>query len=71
MIKVKNIKQRMHNYGFWVSLIALISLIWKTYDPNFPIQAYDEITSAVLGILVLLGIVSDPTTKSSGFLDDK
>ena len=50
--------QKIKNYGLWVSLFSLIGLIFKDYLP----ANYENIVTVILGILVALGIVSDPQT---------
>lgn len=60
---------RWQNYGLWVSIAAFIPLLLS----NFGIQVfpnYQEVVSALLGILVTAGILSNPTTSSKWFSDD-
>lgn len=72
--KVKFMSNRWKNYGLWAAIIAFIPLLLdglKVYDfsivlpPNF-----DVLAKALLGIFVLAGIISDPTTESKGYTDD-
>ena len=66
----KYLAPRLKNYGFWVSMFALIPLLAEAFGfelaPN-----YDEIITVVLSMLVMLGIVSNPTTSAKWFNDDK
>lgn len=55
------------NYGLWVSLTAALLLVIQTVGAVFGFQLapekYEEITAAVnalLGVLVVLGIISNP-----------
>lgn len=64
-------KERLKNYGLWVSVAALVALICDSYGLNILPPNYTEITTAVLGICVMLGIVNDPTTDNHWYLDDK
>ena len=62
---------RFKNYGLWVSILALIPLILNTFGIEVVSEEYQVITNTVLTILVALGIVSNPTTASKWFNDDK
>lgn len=64
-------KDRLKNYGLWVAVFSLIALICESYGLNILPPNYDEITTAILGICVMLGIVNNPTTESRWYLDDK
>lgn len=65
---------RWKNYGLWASIFAFIPLFVDAladYDilvklPN----NYDKLVMSFLGILVLAGIINNPTTSNKGFLDD-
>ncbi|MGL4345343.1 MAG: hypothetical protein ACRCTE_09105 [Cellulosilyticaceae bacterium] len=60
---------RWKNYGLWVSVAALIPLVLSSFGIHI-IPNYQEIVNAVLAILVMAGIISNPTTASRGYLDD-
>jgi len=66
---------RWKNYGLWVAILAFIPVFLdslKTYGVNVPLpENYDLLVKSILGILVLAGILNDPTTENKGFLDDK
>ncbi len=63
-----NWKVRFRHKTFWISLIALLSVLLNQLAPifNFDITIINKqltgLTETVLMILVLLGIVVDPTT---------
>lgn len=66
---------KWRNYGLWVSLTAAVLLGVQTIGAIFGVQfapeKYDEVTAAinaVLGVLVVLGIVSNPEA-GKGFKD--
>ena len=61
---------RLKNYGLWVSILALIPLILKQFGIYIIPEDYTQITTAILSILVLAGILNNPTTENKGFLDD-
>jgi len=62
---------RLKNYGLWIAVSSLFLMILQ--DLGIPItpekyQAYSEL---VFTILILLGIINNPTTENKGFGDDK
>ncbi len=66
-----DIKSRLRNYGLWVSIAAFGLLIVQTFGVDITPDKWDGITNAVLEILVLLGVINNPTTSTKGFGDDK
>lgn len=62
---------RFKNYGLWVSILSLIPLVLHAFGVNVVAEEYQAITNTVLTILVALGVVSNPTTTSKWFVDDK
>lgn len=63
-------KSRWQNYGLWVSVAALIPLVLSAFGIHM-VPDYQEIVNAVLSILVMAGIISNPTTSNKWFGDDK
>lgn len=63
--------QRFRNYGFWVSLAALIPMACQLLGITHMPDNYNDIVNAGLTLLVAAGIVSNPTTSNKGFVDDK
>lgn len=63
-------KSRWQNYGLWLSIAAVIPLLLSSFDIHM-IPNYQEIVNSVLAILVMAGIISNPTTTSHWYLDDK
>lgn len=62
---------RWKNKGLWLSIASFIALMAKTFN-LFEVPAnYDELVNTLLGILVMAGILNNPTTNNTGFLDDK
>ena len=61
---------RFKNYGLWVSVFALIPMIAKNIGVNIIPDNYNNITQAILTILVMAGILNNPTTENKGFGDD-
>ncbi|GIM29586.1 hypothetical protein CPJCM30710_22520 [Clostridium polyendosporum] len=64
-------KSRLKNYGLWVSISALIPMIFQAFGLNILPDNYKEIISTILSILVILGIINNPTTKCRWYIDDK
>ena len=62
---------RFKNYGLWVAIFAAIPLILKALGLNILPADYDQIVTAILSILVMAGIINNPTTESKWFSDDK
>lgn len=62
------IKERIKNVGFWVSLISCVFLILGAFGIEIGDETASSIINAVCSALVMLGIVSDPTS-GSGYLD--
>lgn len=56
-----NWKKRLTNYNFWISIISAVLLILQAFDISFDIAYINEIVTAVLGLLVVIGIINDPT----------
>jgi phi LC3 family holin len=71
MKMLKNLKARFKNYGFWMSLVSALGLVAKALEPvlgyHLPLDfdtSLSTVVTSVLGVLVLLGIVSNPTVGS-------
>lgn len=65
-------KNRLRNYGLWVSVAALIPLVLSAFGLNIvDEQKYMELINALLAILVGLGLINNPSTENRWFKDDK
>lgn len=62
---------RFKNYGLWISIAALIPMVLKGFNIDILPDNYQEVINAVLAILVMLGLINNPTTENKGFVDDK
>jgi uncharacterized membrane protein len=64
--------KKLKNYGLWVAIFAFIPLLLdglKVYDISIILPGnYDTLISSFLGILVLAGIISNPS-NGKGFGD--
>ncbi len=58
-------KNRLTNYNFWISIVSAVLLIFQAFDFQFDLAYVNEIATAVLGLLVVIGIISDPTKSAS------
>ena len=56
-----NWKNRLKNYNFWISIFSAMLLILQALKIKFDVAYVNEIFTAVLGLLVVIGIISDPT----------
>lgn len=56
-----NWKNRLTNYNFWISIVSAILLILQAFKFEFDVLYINEVATAVLGLLVVIGIISDPT----------
>lgn len=65
-----DLKKRLRNYGLWVSLASLVLLLLNNFGVDIDESKYNGIVDAILAILVLLGILNNPTTEKKGFGDD-
>ena len=46
-------------------MVSAVLLIFQAFDLQFDIEYINEIVTAVLGLLVVIGIISDPTKSST------
>ena len=61
-----DIKARLRNKYFWVSMLSLVVLLLDQLGIKFPVDI-NEIGGTILSIAVLLGIIVD--NGSEGFSD--
>lgn len=64
-------KNRLRNYGLWVAVAAFIPLILQAFGVELVEEQYNEIVNSLLGILVLLGLISNPDTENRFYMDDE
>lgn len=62
-----NWKLRLQSKYFWVALISLIVLLTQQLGFDIFLKNWEEVLNTVLSILILLGVINDPTTAG---LDD-
>lgn len=69
-----SIVDRLKNAGFWISLISFIPIVLESFGVSILPEtwgAIKEFLLALVSLLVVLGILNNPTTESKFFLDDK
>ncbi|WP_203264237.1 phage holin [Streptococcus uberis] len=64
-----NWKLRLQSKFFWVALISLIVLLTQQLGFDIFPKNWEEVLNTVLSILILLGVINDPTT--AGLNDSK
>jgi uncharacterized membrane protein len=62
--------KRFKNYGLWVAVAALIGMILQDAGVSITPEKYDAYVNAILTVLVLAGIVNNPTS-GRGFRDEE
>ena len=55
-------RQKIKSYEFWMSIVSLVALIAGTLGADVP--HLTEICTAIVGVLVAIGIVKKPPTSS-------
>lgn len=53
---------RLQSKYFWVALISLIVLLTQQLGFDIFPKNWEEVLNTVLSILILLGVINDPTT---------
>lgn len=64
-------KARFKNYGLWLSVAALIPMLLQGFGFDILPENYETIINTILGILVMAGLLNNPTTEKKWFTDDK
>lgn len=67
---MKELRKRLKNYGFWSALLlGLLPLLLQACGIPLPIN-FPDIVNGVLGLLVMLGLLSNPTDGAGIFDKD-
>lgn len=59
-------KDKLRNKSFWMSLIGAVLVFLQTMGFTFDIPAVNEIVSAGLAVLVVMGIISGDDGNKGG-----
>lgn len=62
---------RLRNYGLWISVASLSFMLIQEFGVQITSEKWELYINSILGILILLGIINNPTTNNRGFNDDK
>jgi uncharacterized membrane protein len=62
--------KRFKNYGLWVAVAALVGMVLQDAGVSITPEKYDAYVNAILTVLVLAGIVNNPTS-GRGFRDEE
>lgn len=60
--------ERLKNYGLWLAVAALVLLVLQMFGIQIAEDKYNEVVNAVLTVLVLAGVVNNPS-NGTGFKD--
>lgn len=58
-------KERLKSYSFWVSIASAIMAVLQLIFAKFNIDAFNELTTAFLGALVVAGIIDKPKDNNA------
>ncbi len=61
-------KEKFRNYGLWISLISAVLMILQSMGLKFDLPYINEVITSILGVLVALGIISNPS-DGAGYSD--
>lgn len=63
------IPKRLKNYGLWLAVASLVVMVLQDAGVNIAPERYQAYVDAVLTILVLAGIVNNPS-QGTGYRDE-
>lgn len=63
--------KRLKNYGLWISVASLTFMLLQESGLQITPEKFDLYVNSILSILILLGIINNPTTDNKGFGDDE
>ena len=66
----KFLASRLNNYLLWTSVLAMLTQMSLNNWLELP-QNFESIATSVLNILVLMGILNNPTTESQSLFVDE
>lgn len=62
---------RLRNSGLWISVASLSFMLIQEFGVQITPEKWELYINSILGILILLGIINNPTTNNRGFGDDE
>jgi uncharacterized membrane protein len=60
---------RFKNYALWVAMASLVLLVLQAFGLPIVEAEYNRIVNGVLSVLVLAGVINNPS-QGSGFKDE-
>jgi uncharacterized membrane protein len=60
---------RFKNYPLWVALASLVLIVLQAFGLPIVEAEYNRVVNAVLSVLVLAGVINNPS-QGSGFKDE-
>lgn len=70
MEQIKNILKRLKNPSVVISIVSQVAAILALLNVSVNVDVVTQVVVGISSILVLLGIMSDPTTENKGYGDD-
>lgn len=61
-------KGKFRNYGLWISIISAVLMLLQAMGLKLDLPYVNEIITSILGVLVTLGIISNPS-DGNGYTD--
>ena len=65
---LKSILSRLNNKGTILALVALVTSLILQFGVEIDTNKYAEIATTVCNILILLGVLNDPTTSTKAYI---
>ena len=62
--------KRFKNYALWVAVASLGLIVAQAFGIHIAEDKYNDVVNGVLTVLVLAGVVNNPSS-GSGFKDEK
>ncbi|BDU86869.1 phage holin [Clostridium perfringens] len=62
---------RFKNYGLWLSISTLISLILQGFQIEILPDNYQEIVNVILSIMALIGVINHPTSNCNENINNR
>lgn len=61
---------RFKNYALWIAIASLGLIVAQAFGLDIAEDKYNEIVNALLTVLVLAGVITNPS-NGTGFKDEK
>lgn len=64
----KSILTRLNNKGTILALVSLLATLVIQFGVDIDANNYTEIATTICNILILLGVLNDPTTSTKAYI---